>query len=57
MLDDEQIALVASELRLPRIAVRFAATQRDAGEASDNVADLIADLAAQVAAAGGFLQG
>jgi hypothetical protein len=57
MLDDEQIAMVASELRLPRIAVRFAATQRDSHGGSDNVADLIADLAAQVAAAGGFQRG
>jgi hypothetical protein len=52
MLDDEQIGMVAAELRLPRIAVRFAAAQRDAEGRSYTASDLIGDLAAQVTASG-----
>jgi hypothetical protein len=44
MLSDEQIAVVAAEMRLPMIAVRMAARQRGAGDAGYSAADLIGDL-------------
>lgn len=47
MLSDEQIAVVAAEMRLPMIAVRMAARQRAARDGSFTAADLIGDLTAR----------
>jgi hypothetical protein len=49
VLTDEQIAVVAEEMQLPRIAVRFVATQRESLGAPYTPADLIGHLAAQMA--------
>ena len=47
MLSDEQIAVVAAEMRLPMIAVRMAARRSDACDARYSAADLIGDLNAR----------
>ena len=49
MLSDEQITAVAEEMQLPRIAVRFLASQRESLGAPCTPADRIAHLAAQMA--------
>ena len=49
MLTDEQIAVVADEMQLPRIAVRFVATQRESLGAPCTPADLIGHLAMEMA--------
>ena len=49
-MTDEQFAVVAAEMQLPTVAVRFAALRRDARREPYTPADLIAELAAEMAA-------